>query len=103
MLKVAIGRVRTDKVDVLRAWMDELSRRADEVLETLEAETTRREQVHLLHPEGSDPILVYVIDVEDPDRASQAFANSPFPLDARDKEVMGEVELALLQPNCCST
>lgn len=92
MLQVAFRRVRPEKAGVLREWMAELNDRRDEVLETFEAETTRHEKVFLLDADGPGPLMVYVMDVDDPQHAAAAFADSRLPIDVRHKEVMAEVD-----------
>lgn len=67
------------------------SRRATR-LETFEAETTRHEKVFLLDADGPEPLMVYVMDVDDPQHAAAAFADSRLPIDVRHKEVMAEVD-----------
>jgi Family of unknown function (DUF6176) len=47
MVRVRCFRVRPEKVGRLRDWMDELSRRRDEVLETFANETVRHEVGYL--------------------------------------------------------
>ena len=64
MLRVGFARVRPEKEQRLRAWLAELSRRLDEVLESFARETTRHEQVFIVL--GQDgPLLVYVIEAGD--------------------------------------
>ncbi|WP_228281928.1 DUF6176 family protein [Rubrobacter marinus] len=83
-------RVREAKVDDLRSWMKEIEDREGEVLETFRNEGTRHERAFLL--EGSDgPVLVYVMEVDDPEKARRAYADSKLPIDAEHRRVMGEV------------
>jgi hypothetical protein len=97
MLEVAFLRVREEKVDALREWMAEIGRREDEALETLRNEGTRHERAYLLEcKEG--PVLVYALEMEDPERAHRAFRESALPIDAEHKRVMGEVIAGRLQP-----
>jgi len=83
-------RVAEGQLDVLRWWMGELMRRSDEVLQTFHNEGTREEQVYLLHT-SDGPILVYVMDVADPERADFAFRYSALPIDQQHKQVMHQV------------
>jgi Family of unknown function (DUF6176) len=90
MLRVGFLKVRPDQVDRLRAWTQELTQRRDEVLETFRAESTRHECAYLLQG-ASGLILVYVQQVDDPERARRAFAASQLPIDLEHKQVMAEV------------
>jgi hypothetical protein len=90
VVRVRLFRVRPEKVDRLRSWMNELSQRADEVRETFRQETVRHELAYLI--EGrEDPILVYVIEAEDLDRAALAVEERPLPIDLEHRRVMAEV------------
>ena len=90
MIRVAFKKIAPDKVDKLTWWLSELHRREDEVRETFRQETVRHEQAYLL--ESSDhPILVYIMEVEDPDAARRAFQSSDLPIDREHREVMDEV------------
>lgn len=87
MLRVRMVRVHNDRVQDLRAWFRELQSRRSEVLATFEQEGTRAESAHLV-PGADGPILVYVMDIDDPERARQAFATSTVPIDIEHKRVM---------------
>ncbi len=69
--------------------MAELTRRREESLETFRREGTRHEVVHLLEVEA--PVLVYAMDLEDPDRARRVYAQSELPIDAEHRRVMDAV------------
>ena len=70
--------------------MAELAERRQEVLETFANETVRHEVGYLM--ETSDGlVLVYAIEAEDLDRASQAVVERPFPIDLQHRKVMSEV------------
>lgn len=87
MLIVRTLRIAHDRVAELRTWFRELSARRPEVLETFAQEGTRAEVVHLLS--GADgPVLVYVMDVDDVEKAQRAFAASTLPIDVEHKRVM---------------
>jgi hypothetical protein len=90
VLRVGFFNVRPDKVERLRAWMHELTQRRDEVVETFRAEGTQHEGAYLLKG-ASGPVLVYVQQVDDPERARRAFTASQFPIDLQHKQVMAEV------------
>lgn len=68
MLRVRMIRVHHDRVERLRAWFRELSSRRAEVLTTFNQEGTRAESVHLL-PGSEGPVLVYVMEIDDPEKA----------------------------------
>jgi hypothetical protein len=89
MLRVWISRVRPDKESRLRAWLAELGTRADEVRATFLDETVRAELAYIIAGD-TGPLLIYVIEAEDPERGSQAFANSRHRIDAEHKAVMRE-------------
>lgn len=90
MLRVRFFRVRPDKVDRLRDWMEELHHRRDEVLETFAQETVRQEAAWLMETvEGT--ILVYAIEAEDLEQAQRAVEENPFPIDLEHGAVMEEV------------
>jgi len=90
VLKVAMRRVADGEVDRLRSWMDELMRRRNEVLATFENEGVRHELAYLL-PVADGWILVYAMEMEDPERASAAFRASSLPIDDEHKQVMAQV------------
>ena len=89
MLRVWISRVRPDKESRLRAWLAELGARADEVRDTFLDETVRAELAYIIAGD-TGPLLIYVIEAEDPERGAQAFANSRHRIDAEHKAVMRE-------------
>ena len=89
MLRVWISRIRPEKESRVRSWLKELGSRADEVRETFRDETVRAEQAYIIAGE-SGPLLVYVIEAEDPERGARAYAASRHKIDAEHKEVMRE-------------
>lgn len=90
MLEVVFSRVREDKVDDLKAWMEGLKNREGEALETFRDEGMRHERASLL--EGSDgPILVYAMEMEDPEVALRAYEGPGLAIDREHRRVMGEV------------
>ena len=90
MLRVRFFRVKPDKIDRLRDWMEELHRRRDEVLETFAQETVRHEAAWLMETaEGT--ILVYAIEAEDLEQAQRAITENPLPIDLEHRAVMDEV------------
>jgi len=96
MLKIVFVRVREEKLDLLKGWIEELKRREDEVLETFEQEGTRHERAYLL--EGKEgPVLVYAMEMEDPERARRAYQESELPIDLEHREVMRKVTAGPVQ------
>jgi hypothetical protein len=90
VLRVRFFRVRPDKIDRLRAWMEELHHRRDEVLETFAQETVRHEAAWLMETaEGT--ILVYAIEADDLEQAQRAVEENPLPIDLEHRAVMDEV------------
>src|SRR5215210_6082897 len=90
MLHVTFRRVRPERVGRMRQWFGELMRRQDEVRETFRNEEVRHEQAWLI--ETSDgPLLVYAVEVEDPERALRAFETSELAIDGEHRRVMDEV------------
>ena len=87
MLRVSIRKVREGEVERLRAWLVQLNRRRDEVLETFAQEGVRHEQAYLLDT-GSGHVLVYAMELEDEEKARAAFAASTLPIDAEHREVI---------------
>jgi uncharacterized ferredoxin-like protein len=92
VLRVRFFRVRPEQLERLRSWMAELSERRDEVLQTFQSETVRHEAAYLL--EGNrGPVLVYIVEAEDLERAARAVEESPFPIDLEHRAVLREVLL----------
>ena len=97
MLRVAFRKIAPDKVEKLRSWMAEVQGRDDEVRETFRQETVRHEQAYLI--ENADQhILVYVMELEDPEAAEQAFQESALKIDHEHREVMAAVVEKILEP-----
>jgi len=84
LIRVRFVKVRPEKVEQLRGWFSELGRRRPEVLATFEQESTRAERVHLLST-TTGPVLVYVMDVADAEKAKAAFRSSTLPIDVEHK------------------
>ncbi len=89
MLRVSLRRIKPSKEARLRAWLAELSTRADEVRATFVEETISHEQAFVLQTVDG-PILVYAMEAADFDRGREAFARSTHAIDEEHKEVMGE-------------
>ena len=100
MLYVSFYAIRDGEVDHLRSWMKEVSQRKDEALASYAQEGTRDELAYLVEGK-SGPDLVYIAEVEDPERAREAFRSSKLPIDLEHRQVMrqvvsGRVEAELL-------
>lgn len=89
MLMVSIRRIWPDKEDRLRAWLEELNLRADEVRETFRDETVRAEQAYIV-PGAAGPLLIYIMEVEDSERGAKAYAESTHKIDAEHRAIMKE-------------
>ncbi|MFN0057766.1 MAG: DUF6176 family protein [Planctomycetota bacterium] len=89
MLRVVIRRIRPEKEPRLRAWLAELNSRADEVRETFRGETVRAEQAYIVAG-AEGPLLVYVMEAEDFERGSKAYAASHHKIDKEHRAVMRE-------------
>jgi hypothetical protein len=89
-LRVRFFRVVPEKLDRLRWWMSEVSRRREEALKTLANESVRHEAGWLLET-ADGPILVYALEAEDLARVDEAFNASTFPIDHEHRRVMDEV------------
>jgi hypothetical protein len=77
--------------------MKEISRRREEALASYRDEGTRHEQAYLIEGRNS-PILIYVAEVEDVERARQAFLASKLPIDLQHRETMREAVAGRLEP-----
>ena len=87
MIRVRIARVRPGKEIKLRNWLEELNRRADEVRATFYAQTVRAEQAFII-PTSDGPLLIYAVEAEDFEQASQAYAKSTQPIDQEHRTIM---------------
>jgi hypothetical protein len=89
MIEVVFRKIRPGKVDRLRAWLQELNERKDEVRQTFEQETVRHERGYILDTREG-PILVYVMEAEDHDKAREAYQSSTLAIDKQHGEVMAD-------------
>jgi len=87
MLKVSIQMVKPGQEGKLRDWLSELMRRQAEVRETFKQETVRHEQGYLLQINGGTA-LMYIVEAEDLEQASEAYKNSSLPIDAEHRNIM---------------
>jgi len=90
MIEVAIIRVHPERVERLRGWLAELMDRADEVRETFANEGVTHERGYLLDT-ADGPVLIYVMEAADHQKAREAYQHSAFPIDREHKAVMREV------------
>lgn len=91
MLQVAFYRIENDKVDKLQSWMAEAQDRTEEVRETFREETVRHEQAYLVEMAGGEHLLVYIMELEDPEAAQKAAQQSGFEIDRQHRQVMADV------------
>jgi hypothetical protein len=77
------------KTQRLRDWYKELEERREEAFQTLDNEGVRQEVAYILDTEHGDLLAVF-IEVDDMDRANEAFEASPFELDKQHAAVMDE-------------
>ncbi len=87
MLSVTFSRVRAGEEERLRAWGHELMERAGEVRETFRQEGVRHELSFLIRT-GEGWIFVRAGEMEDRDRAMQAYNASGLRIDAEHRQVM---------------
>jgi hypothetical protein len=88
LLHISVRHVHPEQVVPLREWLAEVDGpRRREAIETLRDEGVHHEVALLLDgPDG--PVLVYVMEVEDLDRARSAVRNSSHAIDAEHKRVL---------------
>jgi pyridoxine/pyridoxamine 5'-phosphate oxidase len=88
MIQLVVRKVKLEHVDLFRNWMGELNGpRRDEALATLADEGCTHERVLLI--EGADgPVVVYAMEVESVEQASNAAENSIHPIDVEHRAVL---------------
>ena len=96
MITVAFARIKPDQEPRLRGWLEELSSRHEEVQQSLAQEGTRQEQMYIL-PTSEGPVLVYVMEAEDVQRAYSAYGASTLKIDEENRQVLAEVLAEPLQ------
>ena len=77
------------KSERLRRWYAEIAERRGEVLQTHDNEGVRQEVAFILDTEHGELLAVF-IEVEDMDKANEAFFESPYEIDRQHREVMDE-------------
>ena len=87
MIKLAVKYVKKEEEQTLRHWLSELNRRRDEVLETFSQEGTRQEQAYLADI-AERTVLIYVMDMQDPEHAAKAFKESNLAIDLEHRRIM---------------
>lgn len=92
-------RLKPGSLPRVREWAAELTRRRDEVMETLRDETVRIESAFLESGPDGD-FLVYYMRVDDLETSRRAVQTSPHPIDAYHRAVMNEIveSRAMLTP-----
>src|SRR4029077_3205942 len=90
MLRVQFSRVKDGQVERLRAWMQELMARPDEVRATFAQEGVRHEAAYLIEAREG-PVLLYAIEVDDEARGFEAYTNSTLPIDLEHRRIMESV------------
>ena len=91
------ARIRDDQIGRVRGWLTELPERRRQAEETYEREGTRAERAYLLDT-SNGAVLVYIMEVEDLERAYAAFDSSTLPIDLELKALMSEAVEAPLDP-----
>jgi len=88
MIQLSVRRVHPDQVDMLRTWFEQLetTRRA-EAIATLIDETVSHETAVLIS-DGDQPILVYAMEVDDPEQARASADSGQHPIDAEHRAVL---------------
>ena len=105
MLRVSFARIRPEMEPKLRDWLAQLMVRRAEVLETFAGEGTSQEQAYIL-PTSDGPMLVYVMDTQDNERARAAYALSSHAIDLEHRAILTEClgeRLRLTPLYACST
>lgn len=91
MLQVTVLDVRSDQIEALRAWCNQLqTTRRDEAIATLADETVDHEQAVLVNVDGRH-LLVYAMEVRDPDQSRRSADSGHHPIDAEHHGVMERV------------
>jgi hypothetical protein len=90
MLSVQLNKIRPGREAELRSWLAELTRRREEVVETFRHEGVRHEQAFILEAKEG-PLLLYVMELEDPERAREVYRASQLPIDLEHRRVMADV------------
>lgn len=88
MIEIGVRFVRPEQVEPLKAWFERLETdRRDEAIATLIDETVTHETAMLVET-ADGPLLVYAMEVEDPERAKASADSGRHPIDAEHRTVM---------------
>jgi len=87
MLQTYIHRIKPGAEQRLRAWLEQLNARAEEVRESFAEGGIRAEQAFVI-PGETGPLLIYVTEAEDQGRAALAFAGSSHRIDVEHRREM---------------
>ena len=90
MIRLAVYRVRPDKLDRLKAWLIEVAQRPDEVRESFAEGGITHEQAHLIVT-ANGPMLVAAVEHTDREAVSESSRRSTLPLNVEHEAVMAEV------------
>jgi hypothetical protein len=82
--------IHDGKTKQLKDWYRELHERRHEAFQTLDNEGVRQEVAFILNTDHGDLLCVF-IEVDDMDKANEAFFSSPFKIDHQHRQVMDEV------------
>ena len=91
MLQLSVRLVHADQVDTLKSWFHEIeTTRRNEAVATLVDETVDQETAILVEV-GDQHLLVYAMDVRDPDQARRSADSGKHPIDADHQRVLQRV------------
>ena len=90
MLNTTFIRVREEGLPRLRAWLDSLPQRREELRASYAAEGTRHEQFFLVR-DGEGPVLVLISELADTARGRASFLRSHQELDLEFKRLINEL------------
>jgi hypothetical protein len=90
MIRLAVYRVRPDKLDRLKAWLIEVAQRPDEVRESFTEAGITHEQAHLIVT-ADGPMLIAAVEQTDGEAVSESSRRSTLPLNVEHEAVMAEV------------
>ena len=98
VLQLSVRLVHADQVENLRSWFGELqtTRRAEAVA-TLVDETVDQETAILVEL-GSQHLLVYAIDVRDPEQSRRSADSGKHPIDAEHRNILQQALVGM--PTC---
>ncbi|PSQ44145.1 hypothetical protein BRD14_01760 [Halobacteriales archaeon SW_5_68_122] len=83
-------KIENGETQQLREWMDEVSEREEEAIETLKSEGMHSETTFIEHTDEGD-FLVYYMKADDMKQVSESFADSSHEIDEEHKRMMDNV------------